>query len=367
MKIGLIGFPGCGKSTVFRLLTGREAPAGDRKRTPLGSAAVPDPRVDVLADLYRPQKTTYATLSVVEIPGLIPTQARGAGSAAGHLKGLDPKEFLDALRDVDALVHVVRAFPDPTVPHILGDIDPVRDAELLHAELLLIDWQLVQTRLERLAQAKKRHPHHDQEVAVLTRLGAELEAGTPVHALALSEEERAVLRAYTFFTAKPLIVALNLSAEALTSPDGAERRARLQQAVGEHTPVIELAAQVEAEILELEPADRAPFMEELGLTEPGIQRLARAAYARLGFISFFTVGEDEVRAWTIRRGATAQEAAGAIHSDIARGFIRAEVADYDALVAAGGWNALKERGGIRLEGKEYLVKDGDVMSFRFNV
>lgn len=363
MKVGLIGMPSVGKSTLFRLLTGATPPAAsDRRRTPLGVARVPDARIDRLAEMYRPEKVTYATISITEIPGFVPTSLGDQG-----VKGIDPKGFVDALRDVDALVHVVRAFSDPSVPHVRQEPAPADDLNSLSAELLLTDWQLVETRLERLRSAKKKQPTHEAEVAVLTKASQLLEEGTPLYAAPFSEEERSVLTGYAFFTGKPVIVAVNLDDEQLRSGDYPQKPELHAEAERLGAPVVEFAAQVEAEIAELDPGDRELFMEDLGLATPGVERLARAAYERLGLISYFTVGEDEVRAWTIRRGTNAKDAAGAIHSDIARGFIRAEVAAYGELIEAGGWNALQKMGRVRLEGRDYIVQDGDIMSFRFNV
>lgn len=363
MKVGLIGMPSVGKSTLFRLLTGAAPPSGgDRRRAPLGVARVPDARIDRLAAIYQPEKVTNATISVAEIPAFVPTSLSEQG-----IKGLDPKGFVDSLRDVDALIHVVRAFASASVPHVRREIAPATDLEELAAELLLTDWQLVETRLERLRGAKKRQPTHEAEVAVLTKASELLEAGTPLYAASFTPEERKLLAGYTFFTEKPSIVAVNLDEEQLKRGEYPQKDALQAEAARLGAPVVEFAAEVEAEIAELEPEDREPFMADLGLERPGIERLARAAYVRLGLISYFTVGQDEVRAWTIRRGMNAKEAAGAIHSDISRGFIRAEVVAYDELVAAGSWSALQKQGRVRLEGREYIVQDGDIMSFRFNV
>jgi len=361
VKVGLIGLPSAGKSTLFGLLTGG-SPSG-QNRGAIGVAKVPDPRVDRLAALYNPRRVTYATMTVTEVPDLVPAKYRQVAVA----QGFDPKGFVDGLRDVDALVYVVRAFEASAVAHIRGEIAPEQDLAEMAEELLLTDWQLVQTRLERLRAAKKRSPDHESQIAALTKAAEALEAGKPLYTLDLSDDEHKALRGYSFFTDKRALVAVNLDDKQLSKGAYPGKEKLLSQAAAMEAPVIEFAALVEAEIAELDPEDRAAFMEDLGLDRTGIERLAVAAYERLGLISYFTVGEDEVRAWTIRKGSDARMAAGAIHSDIARGFIRAEVASYDELVAAGGWNALKEKGRVRLEGKEYIVADGDVMSFRFNV
>lgn len=364
MKLGLIGLPLAGKSTLFRLLTGAAPPEGGGTKGAVGIARVPDPRVDTLAALYNPRKVTYATMTVMEAPGLIPSAFR---SRAAGLFGLDPKSFVDALKDVDALVYVVRAFHDPATPHVRGEIDPAQDLTAIAHELLLADWQLIETRLERLQAAKKRQPDHELQLATLNKAQAALEQETPLFAVDFDEQERRALKGYTLFTDKPALVAVNLDDQQLAQGDYPQKEGLASAARAMGAPVVEFAALVESEIAELDPEDRKAFMDDLGLTRTGVERLALAAYARLGLLSYFTVGEDEVRAWTVRKGADAREAAGAIHSDIARGFIRAEVASYAELVAAGGWNALKQQGRIRLEGRDYIVQDGDVMSFRFNV
>lgn len=363
MKVGLIGLPSAGKTTVFALLTGAAASPSGEKKGLTGVAKVPDPRVDRLARLYNPRRVTYATITVTEVPGFVPARYR----EAAFQKGFDPKGFVEGLRDVDALVYVIRAFEDASVPHIRGEVNPAEDLAAIAEELLLTDWQLVETRLERLSAAKKRTPDHEHQIRALAKAAQALEASRPLYTVAFDDEERKALRGYSFFTDKPALVAVNMDERQLTSRDYPGKEAAAAMASAMEAPVIEFAALVEAEIAELDPADRPAFMEDLGLDRTGIERLAAAAYERLGLISYFTVGEDEVRAWTIKKGSDARTAAGAIHSDIARGFIRAEVASYDELVAAGGWNALKEKGRIRLEGKDYIVADGDVMSFRFNV
>ncbi len=365
LKVGLIGLPTVGKSALFQLLTGVTAPAfADRQKLPVGTAPVPDPRIERLSEMYKPNKTTYASIVVTEIPGFVPKQNAPSGSDA--VRGVDIKGLVDHLRDVDAVVHVVRAFSDPAIPHIFGAPDPVRDFETLTSELILTDWQFVQTRLERLEQAKKRQPNHEVEVAALEKLASALEDEEPVFSVELSADEATALQGYGFFTSKPIIVGLNVGDDQIADADAEIGRIK-EIADKVRAPVVTFAAQVESEILELEPEDRRAFMNDLGISETGVERLARAVYDRLGLISYFTVGEDEVRAWTIRNGSNAKEAAGAIHSDISRGFIRAEVASYDELVEAGGWNSLKAKGRVRLEGRDYIVQDGDVMSFRFNV
>jgi ribosome-binding ATPase len=357
MKIGLIGLPRSGKTSLFNLLTGSNAAtsafAGARAEMHTGIARVPDPRVDRLSALFKPKKTTFATFEVVDL----------AGIARGERQGLDAKEF----RNADALLHVVRAFPDAA-----GEAaSPRSDIADLETELILADLEVVERRLERLeAQLKKKRTEADaKEQAVLLRIKPALEAETPIRAMALPEDEARVLRGFTFLSQKPILHCLNLAEKEL------DRTASLAQAfgleaIGERagTRLGWVSAVIEAEVAQLAGSEQAAFLADLGLAEPAITRVLQDCYALLGLISFFTVGEDEVRAWSIPEGTRAQDAAAAIHSDIARGFIRAEVVAYDDLVAAdGSMAAVRERGRFRLEGKDYLVRDGEICHFRFNV
>lgn len=358
MKVGIIGVSSAGKSALFQLLTGSPAPAAAGRPEPrLGIARVPDERVDALAELYRPRKKTPATVEYVDVPGV----AKGEGAALVDLP---------ALRGVDALVHVVRAFESATVPHPDGSLDPLRDARMLELELILADLSSVERRLERLeANIKKANKADDVgERAVFLKMKEALEAERPLRELELGEEERRRLRGYSFLSEKPMLLVLNLG-EALVREAGsylassglAAFAARPQLAL---CPV---SAPIEAEMAQLPLEDARAFREDLGLSEPGLDRVIRTSYALLGLISFLTAGEDECRAWTIRRGTRAHQAAGAIHSDIERGFIRAEVVAFEELMAAGSLAASREKGTLRLEGKDYLVRDGDVINFRFNV
>lgn len=357
MKIGLIGLAGAGKSTLLRLLT--QGQAGGPGKARIGAAPVPDARVDGLSRLYKPKRTVYAQMEATELPDLQLEGAGGAGAAA--------RALAEALRSIDCLVHVVRAFAAPHVPHPLGEPDPWRDVQAVCEELVLMDWTLVETRLERLAEARKKGLRHDEEIRLFERIRPELEAGRPMRALEFTSDEEALLKPYSFVTTKPLVLAVNVDEEQLRAGEYPGRDRIHEWAQERRIPVVELAAQIEAEIEELPPEERADFLQDLGLAEPGIARLARSAYQALDLISFFTVGSDEVRAWTVRRGATAREAAGVIHSDMERGFIRAEVADYADLLREGSLHALKEKGLLRVEGKDYLVQDGEVIHFRFNV
>jgi len=355
MKIGLVGLPKSGKTTLFNLLTGSSVATAryDTGRAELhtGVARVPDSRVDVLRSLFNPKKTTYATFEVVDL----------AGIAKGERAGLETKEF----RNADALLHVVRAFADET----LGAADPRRDIGDLETELLLADLEVVERRLERLdiSIGKQRKEPEIKERDLLVRLKAGLESERPLRAEALTADEDKLLRGFTFLSAKPIFHIVNLDEKAIADGErvvealrGTTRRVR--------TSLGWVSAVIETEIARLEGEEQLAFLADLGLAEPAIRRVLRECYALLGLVSFFTVGEDEVRAWPIPEGTRAQDAAGVVHSDIARGFIRAEVNGYDELVAAGGAFAdLRAKGQLRLEGKDYIVRDGEICHFRFNV
>ena len=355
MKIGLVGLPKSGKTTLFNLLTGSSVATAryDTGRAELhtGVARVPDSRVDVLRSLFNPKKTTYATFEVVDL----------AGIAKGERAGLETKEF----RNADALLHVVRAFADET----LGAADPRRDIGDLETELLLADLEVVERRLERLdiSIGKQRKEPEIKERDLLVRLKAGLESERPLRAEALTADEDKLLRGFTFLSAKPIFHIVNLDEKAIADGErvvealrGTTRRVR--------TSLGWVSAVIETEIARLEGEEQQAFLADLGLAEPAIRRVLRECYALLGLVSFFTVGEDEVRAWPIPQGTRAQDAAGVVHSDIARGFIRAEVNGYDELVAAGGAFAdLRAKGQLRLEGKDYIVRDGEICHFRFNV
>jgi GTP-binding protein YchF len=357
MKIGLVGLPKSGKTTLFNLLTGSAIATSryDAGRAELhtGVARVPDPRVDRLSALFKPKKTTYATFEVVDL----------AGIEKGEHAGLEAKEF----RNADALLHVVRAFPDEA----RGGADPRRDILDLELTLVLADLEVVERRLERLEASikKQRKEVEVREHELLGRLKAALEAETPLRAASLTADEARALRGFTFLSQKPILHLVNIEEAAIAEGERAVDRYHLAEvAARAHTRVGWVSAVIEAEIARLAGEEQQAFLADLNLAEPAINRVLRECFALLGLVSFFTVGDDEVRAWPIPAGTRAQDAAGAVHSDIARGFIRAEVNGYDELVAVeGAFADLRAKGQLRLEGKDYVVQDGEICHFRFNV
>jgi ribosome-binding ATPase len=360
LTAALVGLPLSGRSTVLNLLTGLGIELSGfvtgRADTHRGVVDVPDGRLDYLAAMYSPKKFTPAQIEVVEVPGLV----RGASEGQGV-----GNRFLAEIREVDAVIHVLRAFPDAAVPHPEDRIDPLADLETVDLELLLSDLQVLERRLERLA-AGKRKPGDAEERALIERCVEALGAGRSLRELDIGPEERPLLAGFGLLTEKPAVWLLNVGEEALSSDDALVSRVR-ERAQAAGVPLVVLSAKIESEIAQLGPSERQAFLADLGLSASGIDRLAQAAYAGLGMISFLTAGADEVRAWPIRHGMTAQEAAGRIHSDIARGFIRAEVVAFADLDAAGSMAKARDAGRVRLEGKEYVMADGDVVNFRFHV
>jgi len=361
LRTALIGFPSAGKTTLFQLMTshGEAARPGHAKlEAAIGVAKVPDERLDGLSELYNPRKHTPATVEFADLAG--------AGRTAAQAL-LDVAPF----RNADALVHVVRAFRDPTVAHHSDTLRPDADAQAMEDELILADLGVVEKRLERIDRdlKKGRSADLERERGLLQSCRRALEDGAPLRGLELSVDERKLLRGFQFLSAKPLLVVLNLDESdvpALVDPAAASSRFNLSPFLARAaTGLVAVCGRIELEIAQLDEADRGAFLRDLGLAEPGVQRVIRTTYDLLGYISFLTAGEDECRAWSIPRGTTAQVAAGEIHTDIARGFIRAEVVRYEHLVARGSLAACREHGEVRLEGKDYVVADGDVINFRF--
>lgn len=346
MKIGLVGFAGSGKTTVFNTMTGLDVPVGFGGEVRLGIVKVPDERIDTLSEIYAPKKTTYAEISFCDIPG----------EYGAEKKGLSRKG-LQQIRDQDALCLVLRDFPNPALE---GDPDPLGDLEAFHIECVLADLEIVERRIDRL----QKEQGDAQEVAAFEKMKATLDEERPLRSLSSKELNRSALRGYSMLTDRPLLVALNRSEEEASAglSDGLAARLRQLDAAG-----LTLSASVEAEIATMEPEDQAAFLEDMGLAESALARFIRTAYGLLDLISFFTVGADEVRAWTIRRGTTAQPAAGEIHSDLERGFIRAEVIPYDVFMEHGSESAVKDAGRLQVEGKGYVVADGEILHIRFNV
>lgn len=357
MKIGLVGLPLTGKTTFFNLLTGNNLETGLKTggQEHEGTAIVPDKRMDILVDHYKPRKTTYAQIHFKDIPGFNPEDTRRGRSAA----------FLDEVRVVDALVIVVRAFHDVGVDGVAGEPNPYKELLDCCSELLLADISMVENRIRRL-EGHKPNKETNAQLMALKDILAALEEEKLFSQLPQQEGEGLLAR-QDFLTEKPLMVAVNVDEKQFNSGEYPGREKVAAYAWEKGIPLIEICGQAEMEISQLPEEDRAEFMEDLHLEETGMSRLARAAYACLGLISFFTVGEDEVRAWTVPRGITAKQAAGKIHSDIERGFIRAEVFHFADFHSLGSAVKVKEKGLFRLEGKEYVLKDGDMISFRFHV
>lgn len=356
MQLGILGLPKCGKTTLFNILTASQQDTdkfATSKKTHIAVAKVPDPRLARLRDLYKPKRYVPATVEYVDIPGV----SKGDGR-----ENLD----LGQLRTVDALVHVVRAFDDPELVHPSGSVNPARDVADIDLELVLADYELVERRLERLNKSAKGglSPDEKREQQLLAEIILPtLEQEKPLRAITLDPDDEKRLRGFQLLSAKPQLVVLNVSEDLVADHDLESFGLELD----EHTQAVVVSAPIEEEISRLGAEEQAEFLADLGLEESSLDRVLRASFELLGLIAFFTVGEDEVRAWNIRRGTVARDAAGSIHSDIARGFIRAEVVYWQDLLDLGSMAAARDKGVFRLEGKEYVMKDGDIAHFRFNV